>query len=80
MGINNNDLIETEENKNEDGEVVIPDIVGEEEKKEEEGIDDLKGANVPNAEDKKEEENKGEDNHFQEMEVAYMEDEEVDIK
>ena len=80
MGINNNDLIETEENKNEDGEVVIPDIVGEEEKKEEEGIDDLKGANVPNAEDKKEEENKGEDNNFQEMEVAYMEDEEVDIK
>jgi hypothetical protein len=84
--INNNDLLneENKESENVEGEINLPDITGEEEKKEEEDKDNLNAANPQNdieenKEEIKEEEHKDGDG-FQSIEVAYMEDEEVDNK
>ena len=71
-----------------EGEINLPDITGEEEKKEEEDKDNLNAANPQNDIEENKEENKEEikeEEHkdgdgFQSIEVAYMEDEEVDNK
>jgi len=89
--INNNDLLNEEKKdigENPEGEINVPDIKGEEEKKEEEDKDNLKTAKPEDnieenkeevKEEVKEEETKGGDG-FQSIEVAYMEDEEIDAK
>ena len=63
-----NTLEDNQENNNENNEIVVPDVKGEEEVKNEDNNDNLKSGNNDNNE------------NFQEIEVAYMDEEEVDIK